>query len=66
MNEKWLGARMTGPEAGDLVGLDARARGRTSRRRARDECARPVDPVWLARPRALVEAVEVLLGRGSS
>jgi hypothetical protein len=60
MNEKWFGARITGPVA-DLLRPDCRARGRTSSRSDVDDPAGLVDPVGVARAGALVEAREVRL-----
>ena len=56
MNEKWFGARITGPPPAPSR-RRTRARGRTSRRSSgRDDPHDLVDPVGLARARALVEA----------
>ena len=62
MNEKWLGARITGPLARHVLGVDAahaEERPRVERGGDADDL---VDDVGLARARALVEAIEVLRG----
>ena len=62
MNEKWFGARITGPSAGTLSARDA-ARAEEDPRVQRGHDAHDlVDPVRVARARALVEPIEVLGG----
>ena len=61
MNEKWLGARITGPAPGTFSTEIARARRKRVGVQRGDHPHRLVDPVRFVRADALVEAVEVLL-----
>ena len=61
MNEKWFGARITGPLGGTFSAAMPRARKNDQRVERREHAHELVDPVGLARARALVEPVEVLL-----
>ena len=61
MKRKWLGARITAPLPRHVLDADRRARGRSAGVGSEVSDAHElVDPVRLARARALVEPVEVL------